>query len=76
METNRKLFLLIYMISLMYGSTIHKNLGILADTTLEEKLLPGEYFLPVDVDENLEAIFFLKRIRQGTVRTIIYFYLH
>ena len=41
------------MISLMYGSTIHKNLGILADTTLEEKLLPGEYFLPVDVDENL-----------------------
>ena len=52
METNRKLFLLTYGTHLMDGYPLQKYLEKMTDTTSSDKVLPGEYYLPVDVGEH------------------------
>ena len=46
----------------MYGGPLHKDLGTIAYTTPSEKSSSGEYYLPVDVGENVEVT--LKLIQQ------------
>ena len=55
MDTNRKLFHLIYGILLMDGGNIHKELGTLADITSAKKLLSCDYSLPVDDGDHAQG---------------------
>ena len=53
MDTIRKLFLLKCGTPLIYGGPIHKFLVMLVNKTSAEKVLPGKYYLPLDVGEHI-----------------------
>ena len=53
MDTTRKLFLLKCGTPLIYGGPIHKFLVMLVNKTSAEKVLPGKYYLPLDVGEHI-----------------------
>ena len=53
MDTTRKLFLLKCGNPLIYGCPIHKFLVMLVNKNSVEIVLPGKYYLPLDVGEHM-----------------------